>query len=112
MELGSKQDKEQEDISTETTEITLNLDQATICYLSFNQSLENTNKLIEYLNKLRMLPFDQRQNPLTNEQINDEMRLAKFTKEKLTYLIQEAKEAVIYLDGEESEVIKKPKWGK
>jgi hypothetical protein len=109
---GSKKDNEQESIEAEVIGLDLNIDQATVTYLAYDMALKNTNQTLEYLKDIRTTPPTEWPEGLIPENINEHVSIAKYTKEKLTYLIDEVKQIMLELDIEEKAIIKKPKWGK
>ncbi len=110
MDLGSNTDKTQESLETETRDMTFNLDQATVTYLSYQMSLENTNQTIKFFKDLRLKPRNEWPEDINPELVNENLQLANYTKEKLTYLIDEIKQLIIELDLTGDSIIKSPNW--
>jgi len=114
--LGNKEDKEQEPVEEQIIGLDLNLEQATITYLSFLRSVDETENAIKNLKDQRNLPIEEREEEFKDpDELNGHIQLANYTLEKLRYLLGEVKTITIELappEKEEVKIIKPPKWDK
>lgn len=113
--MGSEEDKNQESLETEVLPLMLNQEQATILYLSTVKSEEETKEALKLFNEqLKLKPEEREEEFLENGVIHENIRLAKFTLEKLRYLIGELKTIITELeplDVSKGGLIKRPEWG-
>ena len=114
--LGNEEDKKQEPAEEQIIGLDLNVDQATITYLSYTKSIEDTELTIKELKHLRTIPVEQRPKELQDpEELNGNMQLAKYTLTHLRYLQGEVKTIMIELapaEEDKPKIITKPNWDK
>ena len=112
MSLGSEEDKQQEGTEDEVLQLTLNQEQATILYLSTLKSEEDTLSALAFFKEQKQLkPEDRMEALLEHEVLNENIRLANYTLEKLRYLIGELKNLIHELDPpEKGKIITRPNW--
>ena len=111
--LGSEEDKSQEGIQEDVSQLTLNQEQATILYLATLRSEQDTMDALKLFKEQRNLkPEDRMEALLEHEVLNENIRLANYTLGKLRYLIGELKGIIEELDKPEetSGIIKRPEW--
>ena len=114
--LGNKEDKEQEPIEEQIIGLDLNLEQATITYLSYQRSIEECEEGLKYFKSLRNIPLEERPIELQEvEVLNENIQLSIYTLERLRYLLGEVKTIMVELapaEDDKPKIIPSPKWGK
>ena len=114
--LGNPEDKKQEPIEEQIIGLDLNLEQATITYLSYLRSVDETESALKNLKDQRNLPVHDREETFQDPiELSAHIQLATYTLEKLRYLLGEVKTITIELAPPEEDVaniIKPPNWDK
>lgn len=108
--LGSEQDKRQEGQFNETTELTLNIDQAVILYramISLSVDIKTRKEsLTVRKNERKQMGRTLGEDREILSEINEELQLIKFTESKIPDLVDNIKEAIVYLQKEDDAIIK------
>lgn len=104
MSLGDIEDKVQEDSSEETTNLTLNLDQAIILHQALEAFSNDCNTRGSVLSKINL-----KDETLTTEDIDrikENLNLIKYIQKRLPYLRKDVRECIIFLQKESDSIIK------
>ena len=110
MDLGSKEDKEQEGITEEVTQITVNADQAVILYRAMislsvelkvrKEGLKTQRADVRNVGPGKAMPTEE------INKITEELNVINYTEDKIPYLVDSIKEAIVYLQKEDDALIK------
>jgi len=110
MSLGTPEDKKQEGITDEITQIDLNMDQAVVLHRALI-SLSVECKVRR--ESLKMQKADARDIKTGTsipaaelDKITEEINLINYTEDKIPYLVDQVKESIIYLQKEDDAIIK------
>ena len=114
--LGNEEDKNKEPAEEQIIGLDLNVEQATITYLSYERSIGEAEEAIKEFKHIRTLPIAERPEELKDPQVlNDNINIANFTLGHLRYLHGEVKTILLELappEKGESTIIKSPNWDK
>lgn len=114
--LGNKEDKEQEPVEEQIIGLDLNIELATITFLTYQRAIEETEEGLKYFKGLRHEPIENRPKELQEpETLNENIQLSIYTLSKLRYLLGEVRMIMIELappEDNQPKLIKSPKWGK